>query len=133
MIKFLTTGKGKENGRGRGLRLFRCGGRQLEAWWFPAGEVVEDHIHKFATVRLIFLLGRMTFWSEPSGKKKKTLTVPGSTLKIPAGVAHGARVDYPFSVFVTYEKWSKPPTSIANDIKFTGRDINTLLGGVFTQ
>jgi|3_EtaG_2_1085321.scaffolds.fasta_scaffold392673_1 quercetin dioxygenase-like cupin family protein len=133
MIKFLTTGKGKENGRGRGLRLFRCGGKQLEMWWFPAGEVVEDHIHKFATVRLFFLLGKMTFWSEPTGEKSKTLMVPGSTLKIPAGVAHGARVDYPFSVFLTYEKWSEPPSSIAQDIEFTGRNIATILGGMSAQ
>ena len=129
MIKFLHTGVSKTNGRGRGLRLFRWGNHQLELWWFPAGEVVEDHVHHNALVRLFFVFGKMTFWSAPTGTKRKTLTKLGSTLRIPLGVAHGARINRP-SVFLTYEKWNDSPTTIAHDIEFTDRNIDAIPGGM---
>jgi len=86
-------------------------------------------VHHFATVRLFFVLGRIIFWSEPTGTKRKTLTRLGSTLKIPVGVAHGARIDRP-SIFLTYEQWNESPSSIAHDIEFTDRNINLVPGGV---
>jgi len=129
MIKFLHTGASKKNGRGRGLRLFRWGNRQLELWWFPAGEVVEDHIHNHAVVRLFFIFGKMVFWSAPTGTKRKTLTHLGSTLRIPVGVAHGAQIQRS-SIFLTYEKWNDSPTTIAHDIEFTDRTIQPISGGV---
>ena len=129
MIKFLNTGILKKNGHGRGLRLFRWGNRQLELWWFPAGEVVEDHVHQFTSVWLFFVLGRVTFWSAPTGTKRKVVTRFGSMLTIPRGVAHGAQINRP-SIFLTYEKWNEYPTTIAHDIKFTKRNIDAVSGGV---
>ncbi len=96
-----------------GIKLFRIGSYQLEAWCCPTGEVIPAHRHESFSSRIIHILGRMS-WTMGAKSKSVSTWHCGWSKPVPAGVDHSA-VAHSFSVFLNLERWHSKPTSAAID------------------
>lgn len=98
----------------RGIRLFRWGKTQAELWLAPGGETLPMHTHTHCSSRIIYLLGKMTFWFGPHSCDLSMRSFLKNFV-IPAGAPHGGQVTGRFVLFINFERWNSTPTSAAHD------------------
>jgi hypothetical protein len=106
--------------RCRGLKLWKWGRTQIELWWCPALEKIETHTHEEFDGLIVYLAGKMVFWTPT-----KTRVIGWrdflKTLKIPAGLPHGAIGRWPHGcLFLNFERWKNAPTSASTDFVLHG-------------
>ena len=110
----------RKHKRCRGLLLWKWGRTQVELWWCPAREIFESHRHEEFDGRIVYLAGRMFFWTDWNSKSRRIGWRDFlKTLSIPAGTEHGAIGKGWFGcLFLNIETWKHDrPTSAAVDFR----------------
>ena len=103
----------------RGLLLWKWGRTQAELWYCPRGEVIDSHTHEEFDGLIVYLFGGMIVWTEAKGCRVIGWRDWLKTLRIPAGLKHGAIGDWPRGcLFLNIETWKHDrPTSAAVDFR----------------
>lgn len=100
-----------------GISLFRWGKYQIEFWFCPKGETIEDHSHDKIDSKIVFLGGQMDGHIAYKHKLFSWRDV-FRRFTIPRGTVHGAKVTGLCAMFANVETWpDKTITSAASDFK----------------
>lgn len=110
-----------------GIRLWRWGFFQIEIWVCAPGYRIKPHSHPDEDIELVFLFGDARFFRQqwiskvmPFPPEEFHAQFPrhfGRRFSIRRGVVHWFEVSKHWLVFLNCERWTRKPTSAAEDLK----------------